>query len=84
MPMILKYWIWSLFCVPGAALFAIGIVRETLIAGAVIILFNIVLSIIALTTFGMEYVIYCQPIVAALQLFIVVHIFRRVTAMYED
>jgi O-antigen/teichoic acid export membrane protein len=78
-PMIIKYWIWSLFCVFGAALFAIGIVKETLIFGSIVVLFNVVLSTTALYLYGPEYIIYCQPIVVCAQLIAVIYIFNKKT-----
>jgi O-antigen/teichoic acid export membrane protein len=78
-PMIIKYWIWSLFCVLGAALFAIGVVRETLIYGFLLVLLNVFVSMLAVHLYGVEYIIYSQPIVVCAQFLAVLHIFNQKT-----
>ena len=78
-PMIIKYWIWSLFCVFGAALFAIGVIKETLVYGVLIIFLNLLISLLAAYNYGVEYIIYSQPIVAFAQLLVVMYIFNNKT-----
>ena len=74
-PVLIKYFVWSCFAILGASLFAIGIVRETLIHAAILIVINILLSLITSWVFDVEKIIYVQPIVMIFQLAFCLYLF---------
>ena len=74
-PVLIKYFVWSCFAILGASLFAIGIVRETLIHAAILIVINILLSLTTSWVFDVEKIIYVQPIVMIFQLAFFLYLF---------
>ncbi len=78
-PVIFKYFIWSTFCILGAALFSIGVVKETLIHALVLIILNIILSYFSALWYGIEFIIYIQPIIVFIQLIFCLYLFNRKT-----
>jgi len=81
-PVLIKYFVWSCFAVLGASLFAIGVVRETLIHGLILIILNIILSTYATWMFDVEKIIYVQPIIMVIQLFFCIYLFNLKTKVY--
>lgn len=78
-PVVLKYFFWSCFAILGASLFAIGIVRETIIYGVILIILNIFISLLASWLFDVEKIIYVQPIIMIIQLIFSIFLFNSKT-----
>ena len=78
-PVVLKYFFWSCFAILGASLFAIGIVRETIIYGVILIILNIFISLLASWLFDVEKIIYVQPIIMIFQLIFSIFLFNSKT-----
>jgi len=74
--LILKYFIWSCFCIYGAVLFSIGIVKEGIYISIIILIANVALSFLLFPYFNIYGVALAQVGVALLQMFLVLKLFN--------
>jgi len=77
--LITKYFIWSCFCVQGAVLFSIGVVKEGIYVSVLVLLTNIICSLLLFPIYGMYGVALSQVITSLLQLILVTLIFMNKT-----
>jgi len=77
--LIAKYFFWSCFCIQGAVLFSIGIVKEGIYVSILVLVSNIIFSLSLFPLYGVYGVALSQVISSILQLILVSLIFFNKT-----
>jgi len=77
--LILKYLIWSSFCVYGAVLFSIGVVKEGIYIAVLMLFFNVISSFLLFPLFNVYGIAMSQVISAIIQLVLVNYLFKYKT-----
>lgn len=77
--LILKYFIWSCFCIYGAVLFSIGVIKEGIYISLIILVINIILSLILYPQFGVIGIAISQVMSSIIQFGFVIWLFNLKT-----